>query len=236
MKAAPPGHVRVVPITLRGGVKCFALAGRQALLVDAGNAGDGRRIRDILPHHAIKLTDLSLVLVTHAHPDHVGGLAYLKQRLGTPIAIHALDAAALRQGRNHPLRGTGMLGSLLAMLMGGGMGYAAVEPDVLVEEELDLRPYGIEGQAIWTPGHTPGSLSVILSNGEAFVGDLLMGGMLSRGKPRYPLFADDLDQVRASIRKVLAYPVSKIYTAHGGPFEAEEVRQAFLGEPAIANL
>ena len=55
--------------------------------------------------------------------------------------------------------------------------------DLVVEDELSLRDHGIPGTVLHTPGHSPGSLSVVLDTGEAFVGDLAMNGPPLTRKP-----------------------------------------------------
>ena len=82
---------------------------------------------------------------------------------------------------------------------------------------------------VYTPGHTKGSISVLLSSGEAIVGDLLMGGwlggMFRSGQPGYPYYADDLGQIRASVKTLLDLGATKFFVGHGGPLEAGRVRE-----------
>jgi hydroxyacylglutathione hydrolase len=57
-----------------------------------------------------------------------------------------------------------------------------VEPEILVDEEMDLLEFGVNGRIVHTPGHTSGSISLLLDSGEAFVGDLAINWMSgSRG-------------------------------------------------------
>lgn len=77
---------------------------------------------------------------------------------------------------------------------------------------------GKPGRVIHTPGHTMGSLSIVLESGEAFVGDLVMNfGFMRRG-PGLPLFAEDVNLVVKSWKKLLDSGVKMIYPAHGKPF------------------
>jgi len=103
-----------------------------------------------------------------------------------------------------------------------------VEPDILINKELDLKPYGVKGKIVSTPGHTPGSLSVILAGGKAIVGDLLMGGFILKRKPRYPLFAHDRKRLERSIKMILKLKPTILYTAHGGPLNPENVARYIM--------
>jgi glyoxylase-like metal-dependent hydrolase (beta-lactamase superfamily II) len=109
-----------------------------------------------------------------------------------------------------------------------------VEPDLALEEGMDLKSYGLAGRVIATPGHTAGSVSVLLDGGDAVAGDLLvggyLGGLLSPRVPGYPYFAEDLRALRASIRKLLAGAPGRVYVGHGGPLDGESIRKRWAVE------
>jgi len=96
---------------------------------------------------------------------------------------------------------------------------------VINEAELSLESWGVPGKLIHTPGHTPGSLTLLLETGEAFVGDLGMNGLPLRWSPGLPVFAEDMDMVRDSWRNLLRQGAETIYPAHGEPFAADVIRQ-----------
>jgi hydroxyacylglutathione hydrolase len=50
--------------------------------------------------------------------------------------------------------------------------FDGVEPDILTDEGMDLLAFGVNGRIVHTPGHTAGSISLVLDSGEAFVGDI----------------------------------------------------------------
>jgi len=124
-----------------------------------------------------------------------------------------------------------VLTSVLILIRGKtGRGPATappVKPDILIDEDMDLSKFGVDGKVIHTPGHTAGSVSVILPNGEFIVGDLVMRGMLRFWQPNYPLFADNMFQLKESIKLILRKKPTKIYCTHGGPFEPEAVLRRF---------
>lgn len=216
----------VIPISL-GGVKVFLIKGPRPILVDTGNPGSEQKIVDALSRNGVAPQDLSLILITHSHIDHFGSAAALKVQTAAKIAVHAADADALRNGVNQELNPTGLLGEIFLKLIRLGKKLPGIEPDIIVEQELDLAEFGVQGAAIATPGHTSGSLSLFLANGEAIIGDLVMGGIFRPKVPHYPWFAADLDQVQQSIQAVLRRRPTLIHTSHGGPFSPETLMKTF---------
>lgn len=99
--------------------------------------------------------------------------------------------------------------------------------DVLLGNQgLSLADYGIPGRVVHTPGHSAGSVSVLLDTGEAFVGDLAMNKFPLRLSPGLPIFADDLPAVVDSWKLLLKAGATMVYPAHGRPFPAEVIREA----------
>ena len=194
-----------------------------AVLVDAGNPGNADLILERLAEHGVAPGDVRLILITHGHIDHFGSAAELRERTGAPVAIHALDAEAVRQGVHLPgsLKPTSWIIALGMRIPGvaGPTRAPAFKPDIVFEDEWRLDDYGVAGRVLHTPGHTPGSVSVLLDSGEAIVGDVVMGqlmGMLH--KPGPPIVAWDLERNQESVRQLAALSPRVVYVGHGGPF------------------
>lgn len=166
--------------------------------------------------------------------DHFGAAAAVQEATGALVAVHPADAEILRRGFNPPVSPTGATGRWMKRLMGRfvpGSG-PPVEPDVLLDGESALDEFGVKARVIPTPGHTPGSISVSVPGGPVLVGDLIFGGMFRPRRPGWPWFADDPDQVRASIQRVLDLAPSTVLAAHGGPFAPPTVRRRLKPEAA----
>jgi glyoxylase-like metal-dependent hydrolase (beta-lactamase superfamily II) len=213
----------LIPIRLRM-TKAFLVQGERPMLIDAGYAGDEHYILPALAHRGLDPRDLSLILLTHPHSDHWGALHALREHTDAPVAVGRADADALRRGASATLRASSVLGRLATLFISDRPFTEPLEPAYEIDAEFDLAPFGVNGRAFPTPGHTPGSISVLLSGGEAIIGDLVMGGQI-RHRARYPYFASDREQVRNSIRAVLDRQPKAIYVAHGGPFSPQELAQ-----------
>jgi glyoxylase-like metal-dependent hydrolase (beta-lactamase superfamily II) len=224
----PQKSPSVTQISL-GWANVFVIRGKRAVLVDTGFPGSAPAIINKLTENGIEPGWISLILITHGHSDHFGSAAEMKWQTGAPVAVHQLDAEFLIKGQDPALSPTGAIGRMfLPMIKRRGPATAPpVNPDIIIGDEMDLKKYGIDGKVIHTPGHTPGSLSVILASGEFIVGDLIMKGMLRFWQPNYPLFADNMFQLKDSIRLVLRQKPSKIYCTHGGPFNPRAVLRRF---------
>lgn len=218
---------KIIPISF-GMVSAFIIKGEKTILIDTGYRGCGERILQRMEEEGIDPSQLSLIVITHGHDDHFGSASILREKTGAPIAVHKNDADNLRRGINGELHPTSGFSKLLAILMGSvkKSKVKGFEPDILIEEKFELKDYGVNGEIIWTPGHTSGSVSVLLESGEVFIGDLLMA-FLPKKTPKYPLWADDLTQTRKSIKEVINMSPKIIYAAHGGPFNPELVVDRF---------
>ncbi|HMQ29241.1 MAG TPA: MBL fold metallo-hydrolase [Chloroflexaceae bacterium] len=224
---------RVTPIKLPL-ANAYLVRDERPILVDAGYTGDERRIVAALAAEGLAPRDLGLIVLTHGHGDHIGAAAALARLSGAPLALHRDDWPLAASGRNGLLVPTRASARVMAAIFGGAL--RPVEPftpDLALDEGLDLTAYGVRGRLLHTPGHTPGSVSLLLEGGQALAGDLLMGGHLGGAlagrRPRYHYFAASMEQVRASLGRLLAAGATRLFVGHGGPLEAAEVRQRIMG-------
>jgi hydroxyacylglutathione hydrolase len=216
---------RVIPIKA-GIARVFIIRGSKPVLVDNGQPGKEAGIIKAIIQKGIRPEEIPLIILTHGHDDHFGCAEMLREVTKAKILMHEADANNLRKGENGQLNPTGWFGRIVSFFIRSGPKVKGIEPDILIQEEFDLYEYGIQGKVIHTPGHTPGSLSVLLDSGEVIVGDLIMS-FFPRKQPGYPIFAADLSQVKSSIAKVVKYNPKRFYCSHGGPYDPKAVYNAF---------
>ncbi|MBA7649308.1 Hydroxyacylglutathione hydrolase GloC [subsurface metagenome] len=141
---------------------------------------------------------ISLIVLTHGHPDHVGALKEIKEATGAEVAIHTDDAESLQQQS---------LGFLF------GLSYPAPPPpDRLLKDEDSIDIGDLHFGVLHTPGHTPGGIC-LLGHGVLFSGDTLF----NYGIGRYDLPGGNYNQLMDSLQtKLMGLPDdTTVYPGHG---------------------
>jgi hydroxyacylglutathione hydrolase len=210
-----------------GMINCFLIKGKtKHVLVDTGIPNSANRIIKQLKSKSIKLEDIGLIVITHGHIDHFGSAKELKDILKVPILMHQLDRIALQTGKSmfETLKSNNKFWDIILKPRLARDRARPCMPDILLtgDEKYDLSTYGINGKIVHTPGHTPGSLSVVLESGDAIIMDLassgiLLGGIAFHSRMKHPPFHDDLEQVKESINYILSLNTNTFYLGHGNP-------------------
>jgi glyoxylase-like metal-dependent hydrolase (beta-lactamase superfamily II) len=204
--------------------------GEGAMLVDSGNRGSESRILKEMKNLGLEPGMLSLLVLTHAHFDHAGSAARLREVTGCRIMVHRSEEDRMREGFTGLPPGTRWkarvlvgLGRTFARRLGK---FPPAVPDLLVDGEADLADYGFPGKVIHAPGHTPGSMVVLMEGGELVAGDTLFG---VEGKQHFPPYAEDLPSLVESWKAIREWKVKRAYPAHGHDFPWESFLAEFGG-------
>ncbi len=201
------------------------MIGERPILVDTLEPGNEQRILRVLEQHGLEPKTLALILLTHGHWDHAGSVNGLRDATGAPVALHGNDLGLALAGQAR-LRGVTPMGQISAGFFSSRR-FAPVEPDIVLNGQESLDQYGVSGRLHRTPGHTTGSLSVMLEGGEALVADLVRGDFVLADRPTQHFFMDDMSAMRASISNLLGLPLTRLYAGHGRSFSFESFQKRF---------
>ncbi len=207
----------------------YLIRTRTPILIDTGTLGDLDDLDAALRENGVRTTSLRLVVLTHAHADHAGLAADLHRISGAAIAVGAGDVAQAHDGENDPLRPTGFTGSVLKPFI--PTEFPSADADIVVRDPVDLAPWGVSGRIVQMPGHTRGSVVVLLDDKRAFVGDMMLGGslggLLFPSSPGEHYYQADPAANRRNIRVLLEQGVTTFFLGHGGPVSRDDVAAAF---------
>ena len=211
-------------VRIKGAISnCYLLLAEKPVLVGTGAPGDLKAILATFKAHRVEVKQLGLILLTHGHSEQAGCAAELRRRSGAQIAIHKADAPLVRTGRNGMIVVQDLLGRVLRSLVDEQ--FEAFEPDLVFEEGIALEPYGLRGRVVPTPGHTPGSVSVVLASGEALIGDVLRGSLVWPNKAREHYFCNDPQQNVHSIARLAREGLLRCHPGTFGSFPGKELGQ-----------
>ncbi|MEP7271592.1 MAG: MBL fold metallo-hydrolase [Acidobacteriota bacterium] len=175
---------------------CYLIGGEEFVIIDPGSPYDDeqKKLDNVISEMLAEGRRAREILITHLHPDHIGGVNYLSRKFGIPVAAHPLTAEALAPG---------------------------IRIDRLVEDnELIELPGGSRDpelywrlRALWSPGHARGHLSFYEERtGSLITGDCIVGvGTVVIAPPE-----GDLSDYMRSLERYLKLPkLTAIFPAHG---------------------
>ncbi len=173
------------------GTNCYlVISGNEAIIIDPG--GNGKGILQKVEEQGLKV---KLIVNTHGHYDHIKEDDFLREKLKAPLAIHAGDKDMIAD----PLMNSSYL---------FGDKVEVRNPEIILSEGDEIKVGEDKLKVLSTPGHTPGSIS-LLAPGMIFVGDLLFKGSVGRsdlpGGSAVSLF-ESLRKLSKLPRETLVFP------------------------------
>ena len=163
-----------------GVINCYLVRQQGLIMVDAGSKAEARGFGPALRKYSVLPGNIGLLFVTHGHWDHFAGACEIKRQTGAKTAINHRDRELMEKGVNQLPPALGGWGTIFRFFLKTAGPFIKLPPTVvdveLSDQGLRLDPWGVEGEIIHTPGHSSGSMSLVLNSGEALVGDLAMNG------------------------------------------------------------
>lgn len=217
--------------------------GDEITLVDSGYPRDRRLLEAAVRQTGHEVSDLSAMLLTHAHVDHLGSAEWLRRDHGIPVHTHTVEAAHARGEVDEVVSELDLLVRLwnpnvlrftLNAVTSGALKHERLaQVSTFADEEvLDVpgRP-----TAVFTPGHTSGHSAFHLADrGVLISGDALItvdvwdhgrrGPQLIR-----PQFNADNDRARSSLDRLAGCDAEVVVPGHGRPYRgspAQAVEEA----------
>jgi len=201
-------------------------------LVDAGLPRMWHETTQVLTTIGRTWDEVTGVVLTHGHFDHVGLLARAVAQHGVPVYVHSGDAHIVRHpyryrpGRPrlaYPIRHPRAIPHLAAMVRAGALGVRGVEPTSLIDASDVRLPGGLSPVA--TPGHTDGHCALHLPSRDiVFSGDALvtLDPYTGRTGPRIVARAGtrDADAAESSLASIGSTGAMTVAPGHGDPWSA----------------
>jgi glyoxylase-like metal-dependent hydrolase (beta-lactamase superfamily II) len=192
-----------------GFVNCYLLKnGESAVLVDTGLKGGEQRVIAAMAQYGVAPESLKMIVITHGHADHAGGCAYIRERYKAKVGINPKDITVTKK-----LKGDTAMGGAMAFFMNLAKPVTVV-PDIELADGMRLDAYGIPAKIVGLPGHTDGSVAILLDDGRFVAGDVFF----NFGKPTLPHIAVDFDALYRNRERLNGLGIATVYPGHGKPF------------------
>lgn len=173
----------------------YFINGPKKILVDPGHEHLFGHVRDNLADISLTPSDIDLVIITHAHPDHMEGVSLFA---GTPALTAVYDTEST-------------FNNDMSSPFGRGLAAPRFEPDILLQEGK-LRVGGCDFQVIHAPGHSPGSVCLLWPDKKVlFSGDVVF----NQGVGRTDLPGGNGNALKESIRNLSRLDIDFLLPGHG---------------------
>ena len=186
----------------------------ELILIDTGAGWSVDKIINSIQRLGLNSKNLSRILLTHCHIDHIGGAPEIKRRFGSKIYIHKLDAPPLENGDP---------------ILTAANWYQTTFPPTPVDVKFNLPEEILTiGQqkivCLHTPGHTPGSICIYLDKD----GKRILFGQDLHG-PILEEFGSNLEDYGRSTKKLLDLDADILCEGHFGIYKTKkEVKDYIL--------
>ena len=180
----------------------YLIYAEKKILVDPGHYHLFSHVRDGLSELSLSPNDIDVVIITHAHPDHLEAVRVFMETSAL-IAVSAVEMDFIRSVTSH---------------YGDALGIPDFEPHILLSEG-DLNIANVNLQVIQTPGHSPGSICLYWSDKKAlFSGDVVF----SQGIGRTDLPGGKGEHLKESIQSISRYNAEYLLPGHGDILSGRE--------------
>lgn len=183
------------------------------VLIDSGAGRSSSQIIRNIEMLGLNPANISHLILTHCHIDHIGAAPFFKKQYGTKILIHELDAQAVEKGDSRKTAANWY-----------GTTFPPTAVDRKLKGEHEILIFGGEAlHCLHTPGHTPGSIALYLDR----AGKRVLFGQDIHG-PFHKDFDSDIDVWKKSMRKLLDLNADILCEGHFGIFDSKERTRSYI--------
>lgn len=207
------------------------------LLIDAGWHGKVEKFKNGLKMLGVKPDEIKYILLTHHHHDHVAIVQELKTITNAKLIVHKNQIPYLERGVTNTvdIKQYNRVLRLIDRFTKPFIKYnyppiTINNYDTIMSDDINdniLRNIGVEGKIVSTPGHSNDSVSILLDNGTAYVGDLAMNikSMKRMSGMPLPIEAEVFEQVKFSIKNLIHLGANLFYPSHGEVITKEMIER-----------
>ena len=179
----------------------------ELVMIDAGAGRSTEKIVRNIELLVLKPANISHLILTHCHIDHIGSAPFFNKRYKTKIVIHKLDAEAVETGD-----------SLKTAANWYGTAFPPTKVDRMLSGSQEILKFGQqELHCLHTPGHTPGSIAVYLDRD----GKRVLFGQDIHG-PFNAAFGSDIEAWKKSMQTLLSLDADILCEGHFGIYQPKE--------------
>lgn len=194
-------------------------------LIDTGMPGKTKSLISQLEENNYALSDLRMIVLTHCHTDHTGGVAELVKRSRAKLIAHQDEIPYILQ--NKPLPANSLFQRVGFWIFDRIFKTHIDHVDVAVKDGDVIDALG-GLQVIHIPGHTPGSIALYQPERKImFCGDIIFNERKITLPPKF--FNADTTQVQEAARRLVEYPIDIACVGHGEPIlkdAGDRIREA----------
>jgi glyoxylase-like metal-dependent hydrolase (beta-lactamase superfamily II) len=184
---------------------------KKILVIDTGTSGNAKKIVAYIQKIGHQVSEVSTIILTHYHMDHVGSAKELKDLTLAKVAAHLEDSDFIAEKKPFPKPK-----NILCRVVSSSIKPKPVEVDILLKDEDRIENLTV----IFVPGHSPGSIALFDEQRKAlFAGDTLrFDGIKITGAPKQ--FTWDYDKEKESIEKMSKLDFDIMLPGHGEVLKA----------------
>lgn len=212
---------------LSGRCNVFLLTdGKTNILIDTSTNRNRNKLVNMLELHNINKIDY--LILTHTHHDHAANAKKIKDKYGAIVIVHKNESLRLIHGKAALPQGTNPFTRTLINRAGkkieSKFDYEPCPYDIEVDLVFSLKDIGFNAYLLHTPGHSSGSISLIIDDNIAIVGDTMFGIFKNSV---FPPYADNIKELVNSWRKLLSTGCVLFLPSHGSIKNETQLRKSY---------